>query len=228
MQGKFDMNDHEERIETRKSQVIENSELKQISLEVKNLIIRANGSWEQSMEEKFEAHENAVLSINVKFAPLDSLYEKNIQVESKVEVINEKNETPVKQNKLKGLFSNIKDIITGKNETSSNSNTSNNEQEYLDEVRACLEEDGKISSRERRLLNRIREKLGISEERALELESTLLQSQLTEDEQEYLDEYKACMEEDGEITSKARRMLDRFKNRLGISVERALEIEKMY
>jgi len=228
MQGKFDMNDHEERIETRKSQVIENSELKQISLEVKNLIIRANGSWEQSMEEKFEAHENAVLSINVKFAPLDSLYEKNIQVESKVEVINEKNETPVKQNKLKGLFSNIKDIITGKNEISSNSSTSNNEQEYLDEVRACLEEDGKISSRERRLLNRIREKLGISEERALELESTLVQSQLTEDEQEYLDEYKACIEEDGEITPKARRMLDRFRNRLGISEERALEIEKMY
>ena len=226
MQGKFDMNDHEERIETRKSQVIENSELKQISLEVKNLIIRANGSWEQSMEEKFEAHENAVLSINVKFAPLDSLYEKNIQVESKVEVINEKNETPVKQNKLKGLFSNIKDIITGKNEISSNSSTSNNEQEYLDEVRACLEEDGKISSRERRLLNRIREKLGISEERALELESTLVQSQLTEDEQEYLEEYKACLEEDGEITPKARRMLDRFRNRLGISEEKALEIEK--
>ena len=91
-----------------------------------------------------------------------------------------------------------------------------------------MEEDGKISSRERRLLNRIREKLGISEERALELESTLVQSQLTEDEQEYLDEYKACIEVDGEITPKARRMLDRFRNRLGISEERALEIEKMY
>ena len=228
MQGKFDMNDHEERIETRKSQVIENSELKQISLEVKNLIVRANGSWEQSMEEKFEAHENAVLSIKVKFAPLDSLYDKNIQVESKVEVINEKNETPVKQNKLKGLFSNIKDIITGKNEISSNSSTSNNEQEYLDEVKACLEEDAVISPRERRLLNRIREKLGITEERAAELEAFLVKPQLTEDEQEYLEEYKACMEEDGEITPKARRMLDRFRNRLGISDERALEIEKMY
>lgn len=228
MQGKFDMNDHEERIETRKSQVIENSELKQISLEVKNLIVRANGSWEQSMEEKFEAHENAVLSIKVKFAPLDNLYEKNIQIESKVEVTSEKSETPVKQNKLKGLFSNIKDIITGKNETSSNSNTSNNEQEYLDEIRACLEEDGKISSRERRLLNRIREKLGISEERAAELEASFMKPQLTEDEQEYLEEYKACLEEDGEITPKAHRMLDRFRSRLGISEERALEIEKLY
>lgn len=225
MQGKFDMNDLEERIETRKSQVIENSELKQISLEVKNLIVRANGNWEQSMEEKFETHENAVLSIKVKFAPLDSLYEKKIQEESKVEVISEKRETPVKQNKLKGLFSNIKDIITGKNETSSNSRSPKNEQEYLDEVRACLEEDGKISSRERRLLNRLREKLGISEERATELEVSLVHSNLTEEEQEYLEEYKACMEEDGEITPKARRMLDRFRNRLGISEERALELE---
>ena len=107
MQGKFDFNGHEERIETRKSQVIENSELKQISLEVKNLIVRANGSWEQSMEDKFEAHENAVLSIHVKFAPLDSLYEQKTKKEIKVEVIDEKKETPIKQSKLKGLFSNI-------------------------------------------------------------------------------------------------------------------------
>ena len=227
MQGKFDIKGHEERIETRKSQVIENSELKQISFEVKNLIIRANGAWEQSMEEKFEGHENAVLSIKVKFAPLDSLYEKKIQVESKVELINEKNEPPVKQNKFKGLFSNIKDIITGKNETSSNSITSNNEQEYLNEVKGCLEEDSIISPRERRLLNRIREQLGISEKRAAELEASLMNSQLTEEEKEYLDEYKTCLEEDGEITPKARRMLDRYRNRLGISEERMLEIENL-
>lgn len=227
MQGKFDFNGHEERIETRKSQVIENSELKQISLEVKNLIVRANGSWEQSMEDKFEAHENAVLSIHVKFAPLDSLYEQKTKKEIKVEVIDEKKETPIKQSKLKGLFSNIKDVFMGKDEVSSNVNSKNNEQEYLDEVKACLEEDGKISPSERRLLNRIREKLGLSEKRAAELEAFLIKPQLTEGEQEYLEEYKACLEEDGEITPKARRMLDRFRNRLGISEERTLEIENL-
>ena len=54
-----------------------------------------------------------------------------------------------------------------------------------------------------------------------------MNSQLTEEEKEYLDEYKTCLEEDGEITPKARRMLDRFRNRLGISEERMLEIENL-
>ena len=219
MQGKFDINGHEERIETRKSQVIENSELKQISLEVKNLIIRANGSWEQSMEEKFEGHENAVLSINVKFAPLDSLKEQK----SHVETIKE--ETTKAKNSLKGLFGNIKDKFIHKEEQQSSN--IDNEEEYLDTVRGCLEEDSVISPRERRLLNCIREQLGISEERAAELEASLMNSQLTEEEQEYLDEYKTCLKEDGEITPKTRRMLDRFRKSLGISEERVLEIEKM-
>ena len=219
MQGKFDINGHEERIETRKSQVIENSELKQISLEVKNLIIRANGSWEQSMEEKFEGHENAVLSINVKFAPLDSLKEQK----SHVETIKE--ETTKAKNSLKGLFGNIKDKFIHKEEQQSSN--IDNEEEYLDTVRGCLEEDFVISPRERRLLNRIREQLGISEERAAELEASLMNCQLTEEEQEYLDEYKTCLEEDGEITPKTRRMLDRFRKSLGISEERTLEIEKL-
>ena len=163
----------------------------------------------------------------MKFAPLDSLYEQKTKKEIKVEVIDEKKETPIKQSKLKGLFSNIKDVFMGKDEVSSNVNSKNNEQEYLDEVKACLEEDGKISPSERRLLNRIREKLGLSEKRAAELEAFLIKPQLTEGEQEYLEEYKACLEEDGEITPKARRMLDRFRNRLGISEERTLEIENL-
>ena len=217
MQG--NMNDHEERIETRKSQVIENSELKQISLEVKNLIVRANGNWEQSMDEKFEAHENAVLSIKVKFAPLESLQEKK----SFNEEVNKVKDS------LKGVFNAAKDKIKGAEQRilSIGKALDYDEKEYLEEIKACLEEDSEISSRERRLLNRIREKLGISEERAAELEASLMKPQLTEEEQEYLEEYNACLEEDGEITPKARRMLDRFRNRLGLSEERTTEIEKL-
>ena len=40
---------------------------------------------------------------------------------------------------------------------------------YLKEDKACLEEDSEITAKERRLLNRIRESLGISEERANEI-----------------------------------------------------------
>ena len=105
---------------------------------------------------------------------------------------------------------------------------SNNEQEYLDEVKACLEEDNEISPKERRLLERLREKLGISSERVIELEATLSVPQLTDEEKEYLEEYKACFEEGEEISPKERRLLNRLRDTLGISEERAIEIEKLF
>lgn len=99
------------------------------------------------------------------------------------------------------------------------------EKEYLAEIKMCLEDDGTISDRERRILNRLRQSLGISEERAAELESSLNTSVLTESEQEYADEIRACLEDDGEISAKERRLLDKLRNSLGISPERAAEIE---
>lgn len=188
--------EHEERIETKKSQVVENSELKQISAEVKWLFVQANGNWEQSMEEKFEAHENAILSIHVKFAPLEDL-----QVET---LASQQNTNPI--------LSVLSQSLTEE------------EVEYLNELKACLEEDGEISSKERRLLNRLRERLGINEERAEELEASLLEPELTEEEKEYLDEYKACIEE-GELSPKEIRLLNRLRMSLGISEERAKELE---
>ena len=100
------------------------------------------------------------------------------------------------------------------------------EQEYLDEVEICLEEDGEISTKERQLLDRLRAKLGITEMRAKELEASLNALKLTKEEQEYLEEYKLCLEEDGEISPKERRLLDRLRDKLGISVKRAEELEK--
>lgn len=109
-----------------------------------------------------------------------------------------------------------------------NPNFSEDEQEYLEEVKMCLEGDNQISPRERRLLDRLRTKLNITEERQKELEESLKTPQLTEEEQEYLEEYKLCFEEDGEISSKERRLLDRLRDKLGISVERAKELENNY
>ena len=100
------------------------------------------------------------------------------------------------------------------------------EKEYLDELKACLEEDGEISSKERRLLNRLRERLGITEKRAEELEASLLEPEFTEEEQVYLDEYKTCIEE-GELSPKERRLLNRLRMSLGISEERAKELESI-
>ena len=101
------------------------------------------------------------------------------------------------------------------------------EEEYLTEYKACLEDDGVITDRERRLLDRIRKSLGISEERARELEESCSAPSFTEEEQEYADEIRACLEEDGRISDRERRLLNKIRASLGISEERAKEIEAM-
>lgn len=110
--------------------------------------------------------------------------------------------------------------------SSSPSSLNDTEQEYAEEIKACLE-DGEISARERRLLNKLRLSLGISESRAVEIEAMCNPNVLTAEEQEYADEVKACLEDDGEITSKERRLLERLAKSLGISPNRATEIEQI-
>lgn len=188
MQGTLQQ--HEERIETRKNRVLEGSELNSIEGEFKSLFLAANGQWNKKMEEKFALQENAVLAIHVQFASLDKLNQDTSATT-----------TPISQ-------------------------YTEDEKEYLEELKTCLEERGDISASERRLLERLRKHLGISEERALELEESLKPS-LTDDEKEYLEEYKLCLEDGGEISASERRLLDKLRNRLGISEERAKEIEKM-
>lgn len=102
---------------------------------------------------------------------------------------------------------------------------SDNENEYITELKACFE-DGVISERERRLLDKLRKSLGISEERAQELEAQCNPKVLNQKELEYAEEVKATLE-DGVITDKERRLLNRLAKSLNITEERALEIEKM-
>ena len=100
---------------------------------------------------------------------------------------------------------------------------SNNELEYSEEVK-FLESNGGISNRERRLLNRLRESLGISEKRAAELEALCNPNVLSQEEQEYAEEVKAVLE-DGAISERERRLLDRLAKSLNISSERVKQIE---
>ena len=99
------------------------------------------------------------------------------------------------------------------------------ESEYMEEVKDVLA-DGEISERERKLLDKIRVKLGISEERGKELEVYLSKPSLTTEEQEYLNEYRDIVSE-GEITPRDQRFLDKLKRVNGISEERAAEIENL-
>jgi len=123
-------------------------------------------------------------------------------------------------------FKPLNEFVDTNNSTAipSKLNISKDEQEYLDNLKEFLEDDAEITPRERKMLDRIRQSLGISEERAKELEASL-KPELTEDEQEYLDNLKEFLEDDAEITPRERKMLDRIRQSLGISEERAKELE---
>ena len=111
-------------------------------------------------------------------------------------------------------------------EASLKSNTVNSEREYLEEYKACLSDDGDISPKERRLLDKLRIKFGISEDRAKKLEASVNNPVLTTEEQEYLESYKESFV-DGTISDKERRLLEKLRMMYGISEERAREIENM-
>ena len=91
-------------------------------------------------------------------------------------------------------------------------------------MKFCLE-DGTIGDKERRFLERMRTKLGISPERAAEIEESLQKKQFTEEELEYLEAVKDEIV-DGIIPESSRRLLNRLRHSMDISVDRAEEIEK--
>lgn len=179
-----------EKIETKKSQVVEDSQLKSISAEVKWLIMKGNGSWDQKNDSLFEAHDHDTLAINVKFAPLNTL------------------------------------LNTQETTTESISDIDDNEREYFEELKLSFLDDNEITSKERRLLIRLQQSLGITDERAAYLEMICKQPQLSKEEFEYIEEYKECIEDDGSISPRSRRLLDKLAVTLRIDPERQSAIEK--
>lgn len=99
------------------------------------------------------------------------------------------------------------------------------EEKYKEEVLFCLEETGTITDDDRKYLERKRKKFGISEERAREIEEEAVPS-LTENEKEYLETFKE-LAVSGTLTDRAKRLLERERESLGIPKERADEIEKL-
>ena len=101
------------------------------------------------------------------------------------------------------------------------------EKEFLNEVRFCIEDDGIIDNSEQIYLNKTREKLGLTEERAKEFQESLLKPQFTENEKEYINALSELMI-DGQIPESAQRIVERFRNLYEIDEQRANEIEKKY
>ena len=106
-------------------------------------------------------------------------------------------------------------------------NFSGNEQEYLNEVKETIEDYDEIGPKERKRLEKTRMRLGISESRAAEIEASICQPQLTDEENEYLDEVREVRKDYDGISQRERKYLEKTRIRLGISIERANELEKL-
>lgn len=198
--------------------MVEGRELTELKAEVNSLYVDMNMSISEEEEAKFTQQENAVLAIKVKFAPINQLTGTVIESNSNLGgTVKEKVNALGKF--AKKMSSNIVDTIKRKTSLTSS------EEEYLKEFKDILA-DGEISSRERRLLEKIRIQLGISEDRSAELENSLTALTLTPEEQEYFDEYQEIIA-DGNISDRDQRFLDKLKKANDISEERAKEIEKM-
>lgn len=187
--------EHIETMDSKHTASGSSSDLKDIAAEYKS-VIKIEGKHSQAIDEIFEEKEKLSIKIHVKFAPIDTQSSANAVTEVK----------PISQQ--------------------NNNDMTDAEQEYLMEYKECLASNGgEFSDSERRLLERIRKSLGISVKRAAELEDELtVGTQLTEAEREYFEEYKQCAAEGG-ITQSERRLLNRMRKTLGISDERAAEIE---
>ena len=100
------------------------------------------------------------------------------------------------------------------------------EQSYKEEVAFCLEEISEIDESSRKFLERKRKKLGLSEERAKEIEYLVIASlnpSYSEEEQEFLELLEDVMV-DGEIPASAKRLIEREQKSLGLSDERVKEL----
>ena len=84
--------------------------------------------------------------------------------------------------------------------------------------------DGEISERDRKMLDKFRSRLNLTEERVSELENAIINPQLTEVEKEYLDLYKEYAA-DGEISERDRRMLKKMQEKMGLSEERVKALQ---
>lgn len=190
---------HKLRISSKSSSSLTKIQEQKLKADFKALILHIDASLEHEATETFEQNASATWELEIDFAPLEQLIDDSGNEEKP-------------------------SVTTIPENTPSNNNCETaDEAAYLEEVKFCLEDDGVIDEKERRILERIRIKYNINKSRAEELEKTLIQG--TAEEEEFRNAVREYLE-DGELTEKDNALLARLANRLGIAHERAEELKK--
>ena len=189
---------HDEVLSSSQTQTLDRNEILDVNAELKMLFTSVKAGVHYQEEKEIKQNREFSCRISVKFKPMDEFPEEKEIIDITAEEVTQ---TPVQLP------------------------TPDNEARYLEEIHFMLENDGVIDERERTILERIRERYNITPERAKELEAQAIAGQeLTPEEQEYLSEYKNSLQ-DGAISEKERRLLNRLAMVLGISEERVKELE---
>ena len=195
---------YSESVSSSENRVVTSNELQDINAEVKALFAKMKGGVKRESNYEISMNEDQEWEIFVEFKPIEE-FDASMDFSDIAETVQ------------------IEEV-----EGSPDSIFTEEEKQYMDEVRYMLEDDDKIDEKESHLLERFRQKFNLSEDRANELKNILLSAvDLNSQELEYLKEYETFIQ-DGEIKERERRLLNRVANLLGISEDRALEIENKY
>ena len=164
------------------------------------LFAKASGSYDAKTDKTFSKTEEIEWEIDMQFKPLQDFDDANAY---KAQAI----------------------ALTTQTQTA---DLSESELAYKEEVEFCLEDESEISAHSRKFLERKRQNLGLSETRAQEIEDMVKASlvSFTDEEKEYMEALDDVIE-DGVIPDNVRRLLERERKSLGISEERAKELEEI-
>ena len=187
-----------EHVSSSETTTVSSSQLMSLKASLGFLVAKASGSYDSKTDKTFSKTEETEWEIDMQFKPLQDFDDANASNGQAVAQIAQ----------------------------TQNSELSEDELAYKEEVEFCLEYASEIDAHSRKFLERKRQKLGISEARAKELEDMVTASQLsfTDEEKEYMEALDDVIE-DGAIPNNVRRLLERERRSLGISEERAKELE---
>lgn len=189
-----------EQVSSIETTTVSSNQLMSLKGSFEYLFAKASGSYDAKTDKTFSKTEEIEWEIDMQFKPLQDFDDANAY---KAQAI----------------------ALTTQTQTA---DLSESELAYKEEVEFCLEDESEISAHSRKFLERKRQKLGLSETRAQEIEDMVKASlvSFTDEEKEYMEALDDVIE-DGVIPDNVRRLLERERKSLGISEERAKELEEI-
>ena len=189
-----------EHVSSSETTTVSSSQLMSLKASLGFLVAKASGSYDSKTDKTFSKTEETEWEIDMQFKPLQDFDDANASNGQAVAQIAQ----------------------------TQNSELSEDELAYKEEVEFCLEDAPEIDAHSRKFLERKRQKLGLSETRAQEIENMVKASleSFTDEEKEYMEALDDVIE-DGAVPNNVRRLLERERKSLGISEERAKELEEI-